>query len=144
MEGEVLVDGVEAVIGQEVIPGATIRTGVDSYCDVVFQGNNVFRLRPESTLVLNIDRGVRGTAFFVEAESEDSTYVCTCNGRLSLTNVESGRSRRVRADHHKAYRFVRVGEAVERRTAPMQSHTDEEMEEVAAVIGSTIEWGSGY
>jgi hypothetical protein len=179
LEGRVSIDGTEAAIGQEVPPGATISTGADSFCEVVFPDRNVFRMRPDSVLVVSIDRsslalergalaavfdklrvlgtggtlaietptsaaGVRGTVFFIRVESPDSTYVCTCNGILSVSGADQKRARRVRSHHHKAYRFTRRGEKIERSKAGMEYHTDRDMESLAARIAVSIDWGRGY
>jgi hypothetical protein len=55
LEGEVLVDGAEAVIGQEVPPGAVIRTAAASFCEVVFAGRNIFRVEASTIARIDID-----------------------------------------------------------------------------------------
>ena len=49
LDGDVLIDGVQADFGMKVGYGAVVETGVDSYCEIKFDGKNVFRLR-ESTI----------------------------------------------------------------------------------------------
>jgi hypothetical protein len=87
--------------------------------------------------------GVRGTIFFVQTESPTSTFICTCNGRLSITNTPTGRADTVRARHHKGYRYRRLGDEVSRAAAGMAYHDDPQMERLAAKIGVRIDWGDG-
>jgi hypothetical protein len=54
LEGEVLLNGGEAVIGQEVTPGAVIETAENSYCEVVFAGHNIFRIEALSMARIEI------------------------------------------------------------------------------------------
>ena len=58
-EGEVYLEDEEVFIGQEVPPGATIRTGPDSSCEIVFGGANIFHINENCTAVLYIDREQR-------------------------------------------------------------------------------------
>ncbi len=55
LEGEVLVNGAQAEIGQEITMGATVQTGEDSFCEIVFAGKNIFRIQEQSTASLEID-----------------------------------------------------------------------------------------
>ena len=55
IEGEVTVDGQKAEFGQIVPAGATIRTGAESTCEVVFEGRNIFRIAENSIAVVDID-----------------------------------------------------------------------------------------
>ena len=48
-DGEVLVDGVPADFGMRVPFGAVVETGADSYCEVVFENKNIFKVM-ESTI----------------------------------------------------------------------------------------------
>ena len=54
-EGEVLLDGNEVELGQEVSLGSTIQTGPDSYCELVFGRKNIFQVQENTLAVLNID-----------------------------------------------------------------------------------------
>lgn len=58
MEGEVSLNGEPAEIGQEVPRGVLIATGIDSYCEVVFGGENIFRIQEETLAEINLDDGV--------------------------------------------------------------------------------------
>jgi hypothetical protein len=54
LEGEVRLNGEEAVIGQVVPPGAVIETAESSYCEVVFAGQNIFRIEARSVARIEI------------------------------------------------------------------------------------------
>jgi ferric-dicitrate binding protein FerR (iron transport regulator) len=56
LEGEVLLEGAAAEIGAEVAAGAAIRTGGESYCEVVFNRRNIFRIEQNSLVVINIEQ----------------------------------------------------------------------------------------
>jgi len=60
MEGEVTLNGEAARIGLEVEPGSTVRTGSESYCEVIFQGRNIFQIQEDSTAVISIDASSGG------------------------------------------------------------------------------------
>lgn len=57
LEGEVSLDGVNGEIGAEVPVGAVVATGADSYCEIVFGGQNIFRVEAETTAKLSIAEG---------------------------------------------------------------------------------------
>lgn len=95
--------------------------------------NDTFRVDTPSTVA-----GVRGTAFFVAVESEDQTYVCTCNGTL---NFGPSGDLTVTAARHEANRFVAEGDAVRRVSAPEIYHNTDEFNRLAEVVNVTIEWG---
>ena len=84
--------------------------------------------------------GVRGTVFFVKAESEESSYVCACNGVLHISDDDGDNDRLVESAHHAAFRYVQEGDGVASSVAPLLFHTDEMMELGAARIGETIDW----
>jgi hypothetical protein len=95
--------------------------------------DDTFRVDTPSTVA-----GVRGTAFFVAVESDDQTYVCTCNGTL---NFGPTGDLTVTAARHEANRFVLEGDAVRRVSAPEIYHNTEEFNRLAEVVDVTIEWG---
>jgi hypothetical protein len=55
LEGEVLLNGLPAQIGQEVPPGAVLETGRGSWCEVVFAGKNIFRIESDSIARIDIE-----------------------------------------------------------------------------------------
>ena len=85
--------------------------------------------------------GIRGTAFYIKVEDEFNTYICTCNGSLTLygEDIENFIST---SAHHKAYRFTESGDEVQVANASMLYHDDPKMNSVAKVIGETIPWES--
>jgi len=88
--------------------------------------------------------GVRGTAFFVQVESESSTYICACNGTLQVEDGKSRQSQDLTGTHHKALRFeARADGTYEAGPAPMLYHDDGDLDSLAAEIGETIPWGAG-
>lgn len=95
--------------------------------------DDTFRVDTPSTVA-----GVRGTAFFVAVESEEQTYVCTCNGTL---NFGPTGDLIVTAARHEANRFVLDDDAVQRVSAPQIYHDTDEFNRLAEVVDVTIEWG---
>jgi len=85
---------------------------------------------------------VRGTSFCVKVENEKSTYFCTCNGSIELTGENSSKSEIVEAAHHSARRFAidKTGALIEDNNPGMLYHGDSGIEEIAKVIGETIDW----
>jgi hypothetical protein len=94
---------------------------------------DTFRVRTPATVA-----GVRGTAFFVAVESDDQTYVCTCNGTL---NFGPDGDLTVTAARHEAYRFVAADGASRREPAPELYHDTAEFNRLAEVVDVVIEWG---
>ena len=95
--------------------------------------NDTFAVQTPATVA-----GVRGTAFFVAVESDDQTYVCTCNGTL---NFGDDGELSVTAARHEAYRFVADGQTARRIPAPEIYHTTDEFNRLAEAVDVTIEWG---
>jgi hypothetical protein len=85
--------------------------------------------------------GVRGTVFFIKVESPESTYVCTCNGILRLTDLQETIRRLVRSDNHKAYRFLQADGETKVRSAPLLYHNSASMNTLARRIRVSIPWG---
>jgi hypothetical protein len=111
----------------------------DKLKTVAAEGRDGFRLRTPTAV-----GGVRGTVFFFQVESEDSTYVCICNGRIDLEDVAAGNRIAAEADRHKALRFIRGAGGTTTEAAPLLYHTDADMDTLAAKIQVTIPWGPGY
>jgi hypothetical protein len=85
--------------------------------------------------------GVRGTSFFFRVVDGETTYVCTCNGTLELSPFGRESFLETAAAHSAYYfRFAEDGTvSVER--AGEEFHDSESLNEVAAVVGTTIPWG---
>lgn len=80
--------------------------------------------------------GIRGSAMYVEAES-DVTYFCLCYGS-ALIEASSfmGINEAVNTKHHEAPRYVLAqcaGKPI--LPAPMLNHTDDELEMLDALVG---------
>jgi ferric-dicitrate binding protein FerR (iron transport regulator) len=86
--------------------------------------------------------GVRGTAFFIKVEDLKNTYICTCNGRLTLRDAVRERRRWVQADLHKAYRYTTVGDEIKSTRVGLLYHDNATMDDLAAMIDYTIRWGT--
>jgi hypothetical protein len=54
LDGDVRINGRQAVLGQEVSLGDWVETGTDSSVDIVFDGRNIFRLGESTVAVLNL------------------------------------------------------------------------------------------
>jgi hypothetical protein len=91
-----------------------------------------FRVRTPTAVA-----GVRGTAFFVRVENENSTYICTCHGELDF----GPHGMTIRAARHDARRFIREGGEVRVEQAPEIYHDSDSLNAVADVVGVTIAWG---
>jgi hypothetical protein len=83
--------------------------------------------------------GVRGTSFFVKADA-DSTYVCVCNGILTVMDENKNNPEEISAKHHLARLFTKSEEGTVMVPAAMLYHTDEDIEKVAEKIGYEINW----
>jgi hypothetical protein len=87
--------------------------------------------------------GVRGTVFYIKVEDLSNTYICTCNGTLYLTEGQDGPETPNTGIHHSAYRFTRSSSGgISKSQAEMLYHTDDEMEEIADRINSSIDWST--
>ncbi len=87
---------------------------------------------------------VRGTSFCMKVENEKSTYFCTCNGSIELTGKTSTKAETVTAAHHAARRYSidKTGALIEDNNPGMLYHMDSGVEELAKVIGETIDWNT--
>ncbi len=52
--------------------------------------------------------GVRGTAFCIQVENKNSTYICVCNGTLNLKTSKEKTGENVKRYHHGSMRFART------------------------------------
>jgi len=84
--------------------------------------------------------GIRGTSFYVKVENQESTYICDCNGRIEIADVQFKSRQPVAASHHKAYRVLLKNGQQSINPAKMLYHTDAAMENLAARIGVVIDW----
>jgi hypothetical protein len=84
--------------------------------------------------------GVRGTCFFVKVEDENDSYICACNGALRLEGEGGSFTQNLAASHHREVRVSRTAAGITVSAAPLEYHTDGDVETVAARIGETIDW----
>ena len=83
--------------------------------------------------------GVRGTCFFIEAEDENNTYICACNGAIHLEG-DGGMTRNLASSHHQEVRVTRSASGLSVNSAPLLYHTDADVESIAARINEKIDW----
>jgi hypothetical protein len=90
----------------------------------------------------NVVAGIRGTSFYLNTETPDTTYFCLCNGSLNITDSQGSLEIPLQATHHNAIRIhsQNGGEGSIMSKAIMEHHNDDEMEALAAKIGQTIDW----
>ena len=81
-DGDVTVDNVPAEFGMKVKYGVVVKTGADSYCEVVFEGKNIFRIM-ESTIA-----EIRISAEAPEIQLEKGAVAALFNKLDALTSNE--------------------------------------------------------
>lgn len=116
-----------------------VLNGLDRISPNVERSRPRFYLETQGTVA-----GVRGTTFFAQIESRNTTYVCTCNGTLEF---EGNGYSTFEAEyyHHGARRFVTAPDGrMTVEVAPLLYHDDTLMDEIAARIGETIDWSEGH
>jgi hypothetical protein len=87
-----------------------------------------------------VTASIRGTAFYMAAESPVKTYACVCNGMIRFRPEGSDKEQTIAASHHTACYFTREKGAVLTEKAGLKYHSDASMEKEAAAIGETIDW----
>jgi len=113
--------------------GETIALQLDygALMSVVSKADRTFSIRTPAATV-----GVRGTAFYVESRAVDQTYVCLCEGALSVTTPDTVHEIRTPArDHHNAVLISpsRSG-ALMPAPAPMLNHTNSDISDLETVL----------
>jgi len=98
-------------------------------------GEAAFKVKTQAAVC-----GVRGTVFFVQAESPDTTVVCTCNGTVEYSDAAGDNVVESTATHHHGYRITRADGKIVESDDSMQYHDDAFMNDLAAKIGVTIPW----
>ena len=110
LEGTVTMDGTLLEIGDRVKSGSTFETSADSYCEIVFGGKNIFRIRENTLAVITLEQGKgemdleKGSmAFFLEKlsvldegasdfEVKTPSAAMGVRGTAFFVNVESAAS----------------------------------------------------
>jgi hypothetical protein len=76
--------------------------------------------------------GIRGTVFFFNVVSKNDIYVCDCNGKVDLVDIETGSIiQRVVTSYHKAFNVTRVGTHIKIRRAGLKYHHDSDILKIA-------------
>ena len=170
--GKVRINGKPARRGMIVRPGDSVVTGPDAQAVFVVErdamlmrGNTEVSLvktglRIATGAVLSVFApggarrietttafiGIRGTAVYVEAQS-DRSYVCTCYGEAVLeARDEPGLRETVRTTHHEQPRYIMAKGAPQMMMrAPVVNHTDAELEMLESLVGRKPPFsGKGY
>lgn len=84
----------------------------------------------------NAVAGVRGTVFFVEADKKHHTYVCACDGEVTLA-AGAGKPPRKVISHHEHKSFSVRGKKGKTSPAKRRDHTDEQAQQLEALIAET-------
>lgn len=85
---------------------------------------------------------IKGTVFFINVESPDQTYFCTCNGTIEYLSGEDWDTN-ISANHHTSLRLKRNEDgSLERLESGMEFHTDEDMNILDEKVGMEIDWES--
>lgn len=167
LDGEAWINDTRADWGSSVRPGDRVRTGSGSRIVFVIGADafllrgatelrvegrgaaNVFRLltgalaasfgRSTGRRVITptVTAGIRGTALYAEV-LQSATYLCTCHGTVELSAGDKDRER-VQAQRHSA-RLVAAGRSPAIATAPLERHTDAEIETLEEVAGRRAPW----
>jgi len=88
--------------------------------------------------------GIRGTAFFIQIEDENNSYICACNGTVTA-EYDGTELAELVGVHHKALRVSRSSDgSISSAAAPLLYHDDEDMETLSEAIRSDIDWGYDY
>ena len=89
---------------------------------------------PFSVTTAHVVASVRGTEFFVEARGEGGTYLCLCSGALEVAARGGGFKTALTAAHHAAYLFAPKREGMTQATAPMEQHSDAQLEALRKLL----------
>ncbi len=85
---------------------------------------------------------VRGTSYCLKVENPKSTYFCTCNGTIHQHGLhDEDHAEDVSTPHHAGRRYVQGEDGkIAVKTAGMEFHTDQDLEDLAKTIDETIDW----
>jgi hypothetical protein len=99
----------------------------------------VSRHSPMKVQTVTATIGIRGTGFYLEADS-DLTYFCTCYGVTDvLASADPASTTTVVSYHHNRPLYITQGESQGKniRNAPFINHTDQELTLIEALVGRT-------
>lgn len=86
--------------------------------------------------------GVRGTVFFLKVESDHSSYVCTCHGKVHYEDINGENKMDTEKYHHGAIRYSLDGGKIITEEGKLLYHNDDSMEATARRIDYKIPWGN--
>jgi len=86
--------------------------------------------------------GVRGTVFYIRSEDPDTTYFCTCHGKVDLEDPEGGHRNETANAKHGAFFYRRESGGYTTEKVGLRYHDTEGMNDIADRIGVSIPWGS--
>jgi hypothetical protein len=94
------------------------------------------RGRARQIVAANVTAGIRGTGVYLETRG-DGTYFCTCWGTVDLASSEDPKDREVVASTRHSPRLIatRAEGGTRFRSAPFETHTDEEMDILQKCVG---------
>ena len=84
----------------------------------------------------NVTAGIRGTGVYLETRG-DGTYFCTCWGQVDLASADDPMDRELITSSNHTPRLVATQprDGSRFRTAPFETHTDEEMDILQKCVG---------
>jgi hypothetical protein len=160
LRGKVTINGRQATMKSDIIPGDRIVTGSDGHFVFVI-GEDAFMVRSRSEfhvetydggsgllrlitgalgavfktgnrrriVAANVTAGIRGTGVYLETRG-DGTYFCTCWGQVELASADDPKDREIVTSSNHTPRLVafQPREGTRFRSAPFETHTDEEMD----------------
>src|SRR5258706_1695284 len=94
------------------------------------------RGRQRQIVAANVTAGIRGTGVYLETRG-DGTYFCTCWGQVDLASSEDPKDRELVTSSNHTPRLVTAQprEGTRFRSAPFETHTDEEMDILQKCVG---------
>jgi hypothetical protein len=87
-----------------------------------------------------IPMGILGSKGIFSAVRSSYTYVCACNGLIHLEGAGGAFTQNLASSHHAELRVTRSDSGISVNAAPLEHHTDGDVEAIAARIGETIDW----
>jgi hypothetical protein len=76
--------------------------------------------------------GIRGTVFFFNVLSKNDIYVCDCNGKVDLVDIETHRLiQRIVTSYHKAFNVTREGAQIKINKTGLKYHHDSDILKIA-------------
>lgn len=89
----------------------------------------------------NAIAGVRGTAFYVEAQDKAKSYICACDGAVTIeSKSKKGVKKEPKSDNgHLAFMITTKGKKDKAKKAKRMNHTDEEGAALGALAKTTVQ-----